>query len=102
MIAIYRYTDNDYNNSGVCYSYDTFFTATSTPLDYDAVILDGAHGLGYNERKADIRQQAIEYQRIISEGVSMGWSDVMEIGDYFSRYGRKYGLLKEFQENGIC
>ena len=33
---------------------------------------------------------------------SYSWSDLCDWIGFFEEYGRKYGLLREFRENGIC
>lgn len=59
-------------------------------------------GKTYNIKKSRLRQKAIDYQYCMSginNGVSM--NELLLITDYFSRYGKRYGLLKEFKQNGI-
>ena len=55
----------------------------------------------YYEKKAHARQIAIDWQsRIASRpGWSLNW--LANWIERFERIGRKYGLLKEFKENGI-
>ena len=54
----------------------------------------------YQERKAKVRQKAIDFQ-IDSSDKNYSWGEITERYAYFERAGRKYGLLKEFRENGI-
>ena len=58
-------------------------------------------GKTYQAKKEDLRQQAIDYSNIQSV-LTLYWSEVAEISNFFKRNGKRYGLLKEFQENGIC
>lgn len=54
----------------------------------------------YQKKKAAIREAAQDWQRSFS---SCLWS-YGEIADFqarFERLGRKFGLLREFRENGI-
>ena len=55
----------------------------------------------YYERKEEIRQQAIDYQLDFSNH-NYSWSELADWGEYFYKLGKRYGLLKEFRENGIC
>lgn len=55
----------------------------------------------YKEMKEKIRQEAMEYQDMFTNGETIFWSDIAYYYDYFSKYGKRYGLLKEFRENGI-
>ena len=54
----------------------------------------------YRERKEAAREQAIEFQ--LSHGDhSYSWGELATLGSYFEKMGKRYGLLKEFRENGI-
>ena len=55
----------------------------------------------YYERKAHARQIAIDWQSGIASRPGWSWEWVAEWYARFERIGRKYGLLKEFKENGI-
>ena len=55
----------------------------------------------YQERKEEARNAAIEYQNTYSDGVIYTWSEVAEIGAKFERLAKRYGLIREFKENGI-
>lgn len=55
----------------------------------------------YQELKETARNIAIEWQSLQSEQ-AMTWGECAAWGDYFERLGRRYGLLREFRENGIC
>lgn len=55
----------------------------------------------YAERKAEARERAIEWQCEFADRV-MSWGEVAEETAEFERLGRRYGLLTEFRENGIC
>ena len=99
MIALYHY-HHDIDANGVVYSFEELHKATFSPFPHDILILDGAHGKTYQERKASIQDQAIEYS-YLQGNVVMYQSDALYIGDYFEHYGRRYGLTEEFRENGI-
>lgn len=55
----------------------------------------------YYERKAEIRQEAIDWQLDFGNH-NYSYYELMEFGNYFYKMGKRYGLLKEFRENGIC
>lgn len=55
----------------------------------------------YAKRKEAVRSQAIEWSDETSES-PMSWADLAGWQAYFERMGRRYGLLREFRENGIC
>ena len=54
----------------------------------------------YQRRKNEIRDKAIFWQIEASE-TSMSYSELAEAADYFFTVGKRYGLLREFRENGI-
>jgi len=55
----------------------------------------------YLEMKAKARQKAIDWQLDFNNH-NYSWGDLAEWGEYFYKLGKRYGLLKEFKENGIC
>ena len=54
-------------------------------------------GKTYNEKKETLQRQAIHAQFIDN----IAWLDIALLQDYFIRYGKRYGLLKEFRDNSI-
>lgn len=54
----------------------------------------------YQKQKEAARQQAIEWQLENCER-NMYMSELAEVGEYFARLGRRFGLLREFRENAI-
>ena len=58
----------------------------------------------YNQRKEGIRNRAIDFQQGYGEFAEMNysWGEIAEWQSYFEKMGRRYGLLGEFRENGIC
>ena len=48
----------------------------------------------------EAREQAIDWQNEFSNK-SMSWSEVIEAAAHFEKLAKKFGLTKEFQENGI-
>lgn len=55
----------------------------------------------YYEKQAEIREQAIEWQNDFGNH-NYSWGELAYYSDYFYKYGKRYGLLREFKENGIC
>ena len=58
-------------------------------------------GRTYQERRADLEEKAIIWS---NAGAAAAWSygELAEIEDFFRTNGKRYGLLKEFEENAIC
>ena len=55
----------------------------------------------YQKEKERAREMAVEYSNTRGE-TQMYMSEYAEICNKFERLGRRYGLLREFRENGIC
>ena len=54
----------------------------------------------YQRGKQKAREKAIEWQ-IDYELCSYAWEDIARFGSYFSRLTKRYGLIREFKQNGI-
>jgi hypothetical protein len=55
----------------------------------------------YEKNKAALRNIAQEWQYNFPK-FAYSWEQLAGWQDFFTEYGKKYGLLTEFQENGIC
>lgn len=58
-------------------------------------------GLTYDEHKECAREIGRQYQGLYDEGVSLSWAEVAEWSRLLSIISSRYGLGKEFAENGI-
>jgi len=54
----------------------------------------------YQSAKEEARKEAIEWQIDFSQS-SHYMSKLVEAANYFARLAKRYGLIKEFRENGI-
>lgn len=54
----------------------------------------------YQKEKEKARRDAIEIQIKVSNS-AQSWEEVNQLSDYLHRLGKRYGLLKEFKENGL-
>lgn len=59
-------------------------------------------GKSYQERKADLKEKAIEWSNSVGQYPKWSYGELAIIEGFFETNGRRYGLLKEFQENAIC
>lgn len=55
----------------------------------------------YNRMKRRARNTAIYWQEKFSEK-SMSYEELAKAQSHFKKLGKRYGLLTEFRENGIC
>ena len=54
----------------------------------------------YQEKKQNARSEAIEWQQMIGD-TPQSWLYLYACQTRFTKLARKYGLTKEFKENGI-
>ena len=54
----------------------------------------------YQINKTNARNKAIEWQYDF-ENHNYSWSELADWQDYFTALGKKYGLLREFRNEGI-
>ena len=55
----------------------------------------------YQKRKEAVREAAVNWQASFQSTVR-SWGEVAEWQAKIEKFGRRYGLLTEFKENGIC
>lgn len=55
----------------------------------------------YQERKEKARQEAIDWQNDFANN-NYSWGELAEWSAYFEALGKRYGLLVEFRNEGIC
>lgn len=56
----------------------------------------------YSEGKEKAIQEAQEWQaEATEESKSYSYGELIDAGEYFHKLGKRYGLLREFAENGI-
>ena len=55
----------------------------------------------YASNKAVVRQEAIDWQNDLFLD-NRSYEEMQRAAEHFEKLGRRYGLLKEFRENGIC
>ena len=54
----------------------------------------------YQEKKEEARDKAIAWQLEASEKC-LSYAELAEVGEHFAKLAKRYGLIKEFKENGI-
>ena len=55
----------------------------------------------YEKGKSKTIEMAMDYQNSFAEGKSYYWSEIAEIQNNLERRAKRYGLLKEFRNEGI-
>lgn len=100
------YKDKNGATTAGLYDYEELHSALFSPSREQLCIidLDRIHGKTYAEKKNYIRDTAHDFQTADSEisggGLSMG--EYITVQGFFEKYGKRFGLLREFRENAIC
>lgn len=55
----------------------------------------------YQIQKEKAREKAIDWQYNFANNPNISYSELAYWTDYFTKLGKRYGLLEEFRENGI-
>ncbi len=55
----------------------------------------------YKEQKQKARELAQTWQFNFANN-NYSYEEIGEFTNFFTKLGKRYGLLKEFRENGIC
>ncbi len=55
----------------------------------------------YQKAKERARDMAIDFSNAFGQ-MDLSWAEIAYYGYKFERLGRRYGLLREFRENGFC
>lgn len=75
---------------------------TFSPTCENITILDfKIGGKTYQEKKNNLEDLAKDWQLNFA-ALPWSYSELYEINNYFQENAKRYGLLKEFHENGIC
>ena len=54
----------------------------------------------YQKKKQELREEAKEHQIQASEQ-NLSWWDIYDYLEHLETQAKKYGLIKEFRENGV-
>lgn len=94
------FTQGGQEYSELFFSWELFHGRTFNPETELHCLIDfTVSGQSYGARKESVRRTAQAFQREERPGLSYG--DLVNIGIWFERAAKKYGLLREFRENGI-
>ena len=87
---------------GIFFNHELFYRETFNPETEIVTIIDfKIHGGSYAERKNDAQNLAIQWSWHMGD-FEFSWGEIAYISHYFEKIGKRYGLLTEFRENGIC
>lgn len=93
---------NGEKHAAIYFSSDLWHRDTFSPLCEDIVIIPfETHGKSFADRRESVRETAVEWSNY-GEAWPLTWNEINHISDWFYRMGKRYGLLTEFRENGLC
>lgn len=76
----------------------------TTQMTEDTFVINGLREYNgkpnYETRKLILRATAEEWQRVFN-CFCYSWEELANWTQFFTKYGKRYGLIKEFTENGI-
>ncbi len=85
--------------------WDEYHKDTFSPESSALVLLPfEINGKTYRERKDEARNLAIDFHAAHAgdADINLSYRELALVSDFFLSVGRRYGLLREFRENGIC
>ena len=101
LLGVFRNMNGKIENN-LYYDWNEWHKDTFSPgTDIITMILFKVGGKTYTEKKENLRDLAKEYSNNVGE-TCLSYGELAEIGGFFEKNGKRYGLLKEFKENGIC
>lgn len=88
------------NNSNLFDTWQDFHTATFSPLTVVNFVTDfRISGADYKSRKAAAAELAKDF--MLNDCGGLTWGEYNLICNFFVKIGKRYGLMKEYRENGI-
>jgi hypothetical protein len=101
ILAAYK-NPNGEIRGGLYSTYESYIKETFSPECEELELIElKVKGKTYKERKANLEEIAKAYQFIFSQ-LSLSWGEIIQLGNFFEKNAKRYGLLEEFKENAIC
>ena len=103
FIGTYKLNNKQYNNIYYnCFEgWREWHKDTFSPACEDIkMLLLKIQGKDYKEKQADLEEKAIEWSVYFSQ-FAWSYGEIAEIQDFFYINAKRYGLVKEFKDNGI-
>lgn len=101
MVLLYAaYIKDGKQESRLFYSYESYHAETFNPETILQSLIDfSITGKSYAERKNCLIDKAVEFSTEHMPGLSYG--ELADISAWFIKQARRFGMLREFAENGI-
>lgn len=101
-VIIYEWEDTESNE--ILYEGGIYTEEGAAPANAENIRLFlplRVSGSTYKERKADLEEKAKEWQESHSDFIGWSYGELAIIQSFFEVNGKRYGLIREFRENGI-
>lgn len=93
-------TNNGITDDHLYFCWGDVHRATFSPnIETLAVLEFKTHGKTYEERRENLHNLAVEFSHACGGGFS--WLEEITVISWFEKNGKRYGLTKEFKDNGI-
>lgn len=100
LLGIFKNTEGK-QESNIYYDWSEWHKDTFSPAtEIKGVLEFKIEGKNYTERKASLQDIAMEWQAQFS-GYAWSYGELAEIYSFLEKNAKRYGLLREFKENGI-
>ena len=91
---------NGITTDSLFYCWGDVHRATFSPeVETLAALEFKTHGKTYKERRENLRDLAISFKNACNG--DLYYSEVADVCEWFEKNGKRYGLTREFKENGI-
>ena len=101
MIYLKKYDDGiEKESEELLYCWGDVWRSLFSPCAREVCLIEfKLHGKTYAERREDLRAKAVDFSNNCNGGLY--WGDEQSVITWFEKFGKRYGLIKEFRENGI-
>lgn len=104
--AAFKNPNKEHAEEWIYYSWDEYNKDTFNPdCEKIALVEFRTHGKTYAERKQNLEDIAKEFLWAVADSgasPSLSYGEWNTVSTWFENVGRRYGLLSEFRENGVC
>ena len=100
MIYLKTKYPNGISNEAMYYCWGDVHRATFSPdIETVAILEFKTHGKTYAERRENLRALAVDFSNACTG--DLYYTDVENIITWFEKSAARYGLVREFKENGL-
>lgn len=88
--------------SRLYFAREDYYRDTFSPECEEIAVIDfKVSGYGYRKKKEAARNIALTWSSA-GDTSGLSWLECQHVSDWFYTVGKRFGLLTEFSENGLC